>query len=65
MPLPAFFGAPYLWEMLPGHLRGLLRMGEIPRIACVTSEQVLTEIERDLAEKLLEKLSEFHRSKFS
>ena len=38
----------------------ILRMGEITLIDCVTSEQVLTEVERNLGEKLPEKLYEFH-----
>ena len=38
----------------------VLRMGEITLIDCVTSEQVVTEVERNLAEKLPDKLSEFH-----
>lgn len=38
----------------------VLRMGEITLIDCVTSEQVVTEVERNLAEKLPDKLPEFH-----
>ncbi len=38
----------------------VLRMGEITLIECVTSEQAVTEVERNLAEKLPAKLSEFH-----
>ena len=38
----------------------VLLMGEITLIDCVTSEQVVTEVERNLAEKLPAKLPEFH-----
>jgi hypothetical protein len=38
----------------------VLRMGEITLIDCVTSEQVITEVERNLGEKLPDKLAEFH-----
>jgi hypothetical protein len=38
----------------------VLRMGEITLIECVTSEQAVTEVERNLAEKLPAKLPEFH-----
>ena len=38
----------------------VLRMGEITLIECVTSEQAVTEVERNLAEKLPTKLPEFH-----
>jgi predicted nucleic acid-binding protein len=37
----------------------ILRMGEITLIDCVTSEQAVTEVERNLAEKLPHKLPEF------
>lgn len=37
----------------------VLRMGEITLIECVTSEQAVTEVERNLAEKLPAKLPEF------
>jgi len=63
--LPAFFGELYLSEMLLGYLRFFTNKRKIPRIACVTSEQVLKRVERNLAQKLPEKLSQFHRSKFS
>jgi len=38
----------------------VLRMGEITLIECVTSEQAVTEVEDNLAEKLPAKLPEFH-----
>ncbi len=38
----------------------VLRMGEITLIDCVTSKQAVTEVERNLAEKLPDKLPEFH-----
>lgn len=38
----------------------VLRTGEITLIECVTSEQAVTEVERNLAEKLPAKLPEFH-----
>jgi hypothetical protein len=38
----------------------VLRMGEITLIECVTSEQAVTEVERNLDEKLPTKLPEFH-----
>ena len=37
----------------------VLRMGEITLIECVTSKQAVTEVERNLAEKLSAKLPEF------
>ncbi|HID65282.1 MAG TPA: hypothetical protein EYP49_21405 [Anaerolineae bacterium] len=38
----------------------VLRMSEITLIECSTSEQAVTEVERNLAEKLPAKLPEFH-----
>lgn len=38
----------------------VLRIGEITLIDCVTSEQVVTEVERNLGEKLPDKLPDFH-----
>ena len=38
----------------------VLQMGEITLIDCVTSEQAVTEVERNLAEKIPDKLPEFH-----
>ena len=38
----------------------VLRMGEITLIECVTSQQAVTEVERNLADKLPTKLPEFH-----
>lgn len=38
----------------------VLRMGEITLIECVTSQQAITEVERNLADKLPAKLPEFH-----
>jgi len=38
----------------------VLRMGEITLIDCVTSQQALTEVERNLEEKLPNKLPEFN-----
>ncbi|HZQ05281.1 MAG TPA: PIN domain-containing protein [Anaerolineae bacterium] len=37
----------------------VLRMGEITLLDCVTSQQTITEVERNLQEKLPNKLSEF------
>ncbi|MGB8647053.1 MAG: PIN domain-containing protein [Anaerolineae bacterium] len=37
----------------------ILQMGEITLLDCVTSEQAVTEVERNLAEKLPGKLAEF------
>jgi hypothetical protein len=37
----------------------VLRMGEITLIECVTSQQAVTEVERNLADKLPSKLPEF------
>ena len=38
----------------------VLRMGEITLIDCITSEQAVKEVERNLAEKIPEKLPDFH-----
>ncbi len=38
----------------------VLRMGEITLIECVTSQQAVTEVERNLADKLPTKLPELH-----
>ncbi|MBW2009800.1 MAG: hypothetical protein JRJ16_17560 [Deltaproteobacteria bacterium] len=38
----------------------ILRMGEITLVDCIASEQVVTEVERNLADKLPDKLPEFH-----
>ena len=38
----------------------VLRMGEITLIDCVSSEQAVKEVERNLAEKIPEKLPDFH-----
>ena len=38
----------------------VLRMGEITLIDCISSEQAVKEVERNLAEKIPEKLPEFH-----
>jgi predicted nucleic acid-binding protein len=38
----------------------VLRMGEITLIECVTSQQAVTEVERNLVAKLPDKLPEFH-----
>ena len=37
----------------------VLHMGEITLLNCITSQQVVTEVERNLAEKLHDKLPEF------
>lgn len=38
----------------------VLRMGEITLIDCISSEQAVKEVERNLAEKIPEKLPDFH-----
>jgi len=38
----------------------MLRMGEITLIECITSQQAVTEVERNLTDKLPAKLPEFH-----
>lgn len=38
----------------------VLRMGEITLIDCISSEQAVKEVERNLAEKISEKLPDFH-----
>src|SRR5215813_5003599 len=42
-----------------GPVNVVLRLGEITLIDCVTSTQAITEVERNLAEKLPRKLPEF------
>ena len=53
-----FAGAAAPTEHGASHI--VLRMSEITLIECVTSEQAMTEVERNLAEKLPAKLPEFH-----
>ena len=38
----------------------ILRMGEITLIDCISSEQAVKEVERNLAEKIPDKLPDFH-----
>jgi hypothetical protein len=38
----------------------VLRMGEITLVDCISSEQAVKEVERNLAEKIPEKLPDFH-----
>ncbi len=38
----------------------VLRMGEITLIDCISSDQAVKEVERNLAEKIPEKLPDFH-----
>lgn len=53
-----FAGAAAPTEQGASHV--VMRMGEITLIECITSEQAVTEVERNLAEKLPAKLPEFH-----
>jgi hypothetical protein len=43
-----------------GASRVVMRMGEITLIDCIISEQAVKEVERNLAEKIPEKLPDFH-----
>lgn len=52
-----FAGAASPSEQSASHV--ILRMGELTILDCVTSEQAVTEVERNLTEKLPSKLPEF------
>ena len=53
-----FAGAAAPTEHGAGHV--VLRMGEITLIDCISSEQVVREVERNLADKIPEKLPAYH-----
>jgi predicted nucleic acid-binding protein len=53
-----FAGAAATSENGTSHV--VLRMGEITLIDCISSEQAVKEVERNLAEKIPEKLPDYH-----